>query len=127
MIRFDFAGLTPGMQFLLSWLIDRGGADTQSRTLLGARVAAKPFGLSVTASTLRALLRRSYLERSNDMTRVQVSPWAITMACRYASNPHPEPVMQVRAEYLAHLENAARTADMIKAAWGTRNDWEVRA
>lgn len=118
MIRFDFPGLSPGMCFALSWLIDRGGAIYYRALLEDIKPDAKAEGRIVSRSTVNGLLNRGYLEESDDMRRVQVpvdgvgiwgGAWPII------------PVMRARAEALAHRENANRVADMIKDAWDNRN------
>lgn len=117
MIRFEFDSLTPSMRFALSWLIDRGGATSWIQLLAGASGAGKPLGIMVTRATVTALIRRGHLEESDDFGSVQVGRWAVIDAARFATNPPVVPVLQARAEPLAHRESADRIARTIRERW----------
>lgn len=122
MIRFNLPGLSPGMCFVLSWLIDRGGAMRYVTLLDKIKDFAREDERLVTRNTVNGLINRGYLEESDDALQVlQVSDWALTMLYRHAHNPNPLPVMRARAEALARLESATRTAAAIREAWTNRN------
>jgi hypothetical protein len=118
MIRFEFDSLTRSMKFALSWLIEQGGATSWTLLLAGAGGAGKAHGILVTRATVTGLVRRGHLEESDDFGTVQIGRWAVVDACRFTTNPHPVPVMQARAEPLAHRENA----DRITATAAARNE-----
>lgn len=130
LIRFTFSGLSLSQRLALSWLIDQGGTDLAVDVCAFGGPARRSnrfqFGAlgKVTGATIDSLVRRDYLDRSEDRRTVQISRYAVGEACKFLDNPHPEPIMLARAEHLARLAQAARTARDIADTWANRNTTE---
>lgn len=109
LILFDFDELSLSQRIALAWLAEHGGAAVIRDITRGASEYARHFGSLVSTQTIRALIRRDYLDVNRvgpvfGGWRVQFSSRAVGRACNHVTNPHPVPIMLARAEAAAHQE-----------------------